>query len=272
LPVLAVTLFVARHPLTGQEQRSAPLKLTDQEKEQFLLNAEVVKCRTSPVGATKPLICTFSDGRLTHDAGFQSVDIREAQYQTLSGTEFNFRDYYAYNIAAYRLHRLLDLNMMPPTVKRRVKGKLGALSWWIDDVLMMDRDRYLKKIQAPDPARHNDQVYQVRVFNQLVYNNDPNLTNVLIDNDWKIWIIDYTRAFRLHKSLKDPKDLVRIDRRIYNGLQSLTEEVLNRELGKYLNKAEIRALLARRDLSVEYFDEQIARKGEAALICDLPGH
>ena len=200
------------------------------------------------------------------------MDIRKAQYQTPSGTEFNFRDYYAYNIAAYRLDRLLDLNMMPPTVKRRVQGKPGALSWWIDDLMMRDRERYQKKIPAPDPAKHNDQVYQVRVFNQLVYNNDPNLTNVLIANDWKVWIIDYTRAFRHNKNLKDKKDLVRIDRRIYNGLQALTEEILNRELGEYLNKAEIRALLARRDRIVKYFDDQVAKKGEAAIICDLPGH
>ena len=85
LPMLAVILLVVRYPLFGQEQGSSPLNLTDQEKEQFLLNAEVVKCTTNPVGFTKPLICTLSDGRLTHDAGFQTVNIRKPQFQTPSG-------------------------------------------------------------------------------------------------------------------------------------------------------------------------------------------
>jgi hypothetical protein len=269
--VLAATMAVPRYPILAQEQGS-PLSLTDRDKEQFLLRAKVVRCRTTPVGITRPLRCTLSDGRLTHDVGFQQVDIRKARYQTPSGTELNFRDYYAYNIAAYRLDRLLNLNMIPPTVKRKIERNSGAASWWVDDVQMMERDRYLKKIQAPNTEKHNDQIYQVRVFNQLVYNNDPNLTNTLITKDWRIWIIDYTRAFRLHKKLRNPDDLVRIDRRVYDGLRSLSEEELQRELGQYLNKGEIRALLARRDLILDYFDEQIAKRGEAAIICDLPGH
>ena len=32
-------------------------------------------------------------------------------------------------------------------------------------------------------------MYRVRVFDQLVYDNDPNLTNVLIGENWKIWRI-----------------------------------------------------------------------------------
>jgi hypothetical protein len=38
----------------------------------------------------------------------------------------------------------------------------------------------------------------------------------------------------------------------------------------YLNKAEIKALLTRRDMIVKYFDEQVAAKGEKAVLYDLP--
>jgi hypothetical protein len=48
-------------------------------------------------------------------------------------------------------------------------------------------------------------MYKIRVLDELVYDNDPNLTNVLIGEDWKIWRIDFTRAFRLSKDLKDPR-------------------------------------------------------------------
>ena len=40
-------------------------------------------------------------------------------------------------------------------------------------------------------------MYKVRVFDVLVYDTDANLTNVLIGEDWKIWRVDFTRAFRL---------------------------------------------------------------------------
>jgi len=36
----------------------------------------------------------------------------------------------------------------------------------------------------------------MRVFSQLVYDTDRNLGNVLISEDWHLWMIDFTRAFR----------------------------------------------------------------------------
>ena len=64
-------------------------------------------------------------------------------------------------------------------------------------------------------------MYNIRVFDQLVYDSDPNLTNVLIGQDWGIWRTDFTRAFRLYKDLKDPKDLVRCDRQLFEKLKAL---------------------------------------------------
>ena len=50
-------------------------------------------------------------------------------------------------------------------------------------------------------------MYKIRVFDQLVSDSDPNLTNVLIGEDWKIWRIDFTRAFRINTDLKNPERL-----------------------------------------------------------------
>ena len=33
-------------------------------------------------------------------------------------------------------------------------------------------------LTAPDPDAWNNQMYKIRVFDQLVYDNDPNLTNI----------------------------------------------------------------------------------------------
>ncbi len=254
-----------------ESDRSA---LTPEQKEEFLLNAKVISSKEIGVGINGTRRATLTDGKLTHDAHVQTVNIRKQEFKTLNGTELDFRDSYKYNIAAYRLDRLLGLNMLPVSVERNVGGDSGSVTWWVDDVMMMEIDRYKKKIQVP-PQRNadwNDQMYQVRVFNQLVFNNDPNLGNLLITKEWKIRLIDYSRAFRTHKSLRNPENLVRCDRRIYDALRELTTSVLNRELGDCLRKPEIRGILARRDKILGIFDAKIAADGEASVICDKPGH
>ena len=248
--------------------------LTPEQKEEFLLNAKVSSSKGIGVGINNTRRATLSDGTLTHDAHVQTVDISKLSFKTLNGVELNFRDSYKYNIAAYRLDRLLGLDMVPVSVERKLGGDTGSVTWWVDDVMMMEMERYKKKVKVP-PQRNaawNDQMYQVRVFNQLVFNNDPNLGNLLITNDWQIRLIDYSRAFRTQKSLRNPENLVRCDRRIYNALHELNADILNRELGDYLTKTEVRGILARRDKILKVFDAKIAAEGEASVICDKPGH
>ncbi len=187
-------------PLAQKTSDATLPELSRAEMENFLLTAEVVERRSLSVGITGSERATLTDGRLTHDAHIQTVDVWKLSYTTSQGTELNFRDSYTYNIAAYRLDKLLDLRMVPVSVERKVGGETAAVTWWVDDVLMMERDRFLKKIQPPELTSWNDQMYQVRAFNALVYNTDPNLGNVLITKDWKLWMVDFTRAFRLYKN------------------------------------------------------------------------
>ena len=260
--------------VTAQESQTESTALTDTQKEQFLLEAELVRTRGVSTGITGTQRATLSDGKLTHDASVQTVDIYKPSFQTARGTELNFRDSYKYNIAAYRLDRMLGLNMIPVSVERSVKGKTGAVTWWIDDVKMMEKERFQKKIEPPDQAAWNDQMHQARVFNELVYNTDANLGNLMITNDWRLWMIDFSRAFRLQKDLREPKNLTncKLDRRVYTALRGLDEQTLKAQLGDVLRENEISGLLGRRDRIVKYFEEQISQKGEQSVICDAPGH
>ena len=66
---------------------------------------------------------------------------------------------------------------------------------------MMDEgDRLKKKIGPPDLQRWNASMQMVRLFDQLIANTDRNLGNLIITNDWSIWAIDHTRAFRTQGS------------------------------------------------------------------------
>jgi hypothetical protein len=268
-----VATVVLAGAVTAQETQTAEA-LTDAQMEDFLLHADVLRTRGVSTGITGTQRATLSDGKLTHDASVQTIDIYKASFQTARGTELNFRDSYKYNIAAYRLDRLLALNMIPVSVERSVQGKSGAVTWWIDNVKMMEKDRFQKKIEPPDQSGWNDQIYQARVFNELVYNTDANLGNLLITNDWRLWMVDFSRAFRLQKDLREPKNLMncKLDRRFYNALRALNQQTIEAKLGDVLRENEISGLMARRDRILKHFEQQIAQKGEPAVICDAPGH
>lgn len=232
--------------------------LTLKEQEEFLQKAKVTKTKGVSTGITGTLRATLSDGRITHDASFQSIDEFKQKFEGTQGTEFNFRDSWRYNIAAYRLDQLLDLGMIPPSVERMYNGKHGAFTWWVDDVIMDEGARLKKKIAAPDARRWNEQMWHVRMFDQLIYNVDRNLGNLLIDQGWTIWMIDHTRAFRLLDTIKAPANLTQCDRRVIERLKALDRETLKSTMKDYLAPAEIDALLKRRDRIVEHFETRKA--------------
>jgi hypothetical protein len=237
------------------------LELNRSGKETFLKKARIVRASQPNRGITGTTRATLSDGRTKHDASIQTIDEHKLEYRTAAGTELNFRDTYRFNIAAYKLDRLLGLNMVPVTVERSYKGKSGSYTWWVDEVLMLEFDRLKKKISPPDPDVWNGQMHVVRVFDQLIYNTDRNLGNLVIDKDWRVWMIDHSRAFRTMTDLREPENLALCDRGLLAKMKELKLDALKEELGTYLGQMEIRAILARRDKIVRLFDE----KGPTAL-------
>ena len=237
--------------------------LTKEQIKQFLLSAKVVNSQRSKKGITHPWRLTLSDGTVTHDASFQSIDEHKPVAQLATGAELNFVDSYKYNIAAYELAELLGMDdMLPVYVERKWGGNTGSLSWWLP-VKMDEEERHKQHLTAPDADAWNNQMYKIRVFDQLVSDSDPNLTNVLIGEDWQIWRVDFTRAFRLNTDLKDPtKNLVRCDRQLLEKLKALDANALTEKTKRYLTKAEVSAVMARRDKIVEHFQKLIAEKGE----------
>jgi hypothetical protein len=237
--------------------------LTPEQKEHFLVTAHVMKEHGVKKGITGTVRVTMSDGAITHDASVQRIDESKQVFEAADGSrEYNFKDSYKFNVAGWRLARLLGIgDMVPPSVQRSYEGKTAAYTWWIEDVQMDEATRVEKKINTPDTDSWNHEMYVVRVFDQLIYNMDRNLTNLLIDNQWHIWMIDHTRSFRLQHALRNDKNLVQCDRDLLAKLKTLDEPALEKELRLFVSKDEIKAVLARRDLIVKFFEA----KGESAL-------
>jgi hypothetical protein len=250
--VVAAAVTVVSVPATGQD--AAP-KLTVAEKEQFLLKAKVGKAKSAARGITGTSRATLSNGTLTHEASIQSIDEYKPRFESPGGTEINFKDTYKFNIAGYKLSRMLGIPMVPPSVPRKHNGTMSSFTWWVDDVLMEELDRMKKKVEPPDQEDWNHQMHVVRVFDQLIYNMDRNLGNLVIDKQWRIWMIDHSRAFRMYEQLKEVKNLQKCEKTLFGNLKGLTEEECKRELKDWLSPLEIQGMLKRRDKIVAHFEQ-----------------
>jgi hypothetical protein len=255
--------FALSLALLGGASATAQQALTAEQQEQFLKTAKVLKSRAAGRGVTGTLRATLSDGVLTHDASIQTVDISMTEFRSNRGTELNFKDSWRYNVAAYRLNQILQLGKIPVSVERSYNGKPGAFTWWVDDVLMDEGERLKTKAQSPDPLAWNEQMWHVRLFDQLISNVDRNLGNLVIDKGWGVWMIDHTRAFRLSNDVKTPKNLTKIERSALARLKALDLATLNATIGDYLTSFEKRSMLQRRDDIVALFE-----KGGPSMIYD----
>ncbi len=259
--VLAVGSITVAMPLPGRAQAPADAvapslpALSIAEQEEFLANAKIIRTRGVNKGVTGTVRATLSDGRVTHDVSIQRIDEFKQRFESNRGSEFNFRDSWHFNVAAYRLDRLLELGMIPPSVERSYQGKKGSFTWWVDDVIMDEGARLKSKTNAPNARMWNEQMWHVRLFDQLIYNVDRNLGNLVIDKDWRVWMIDHSRSFRLYDVPQTPGNIARCDRAVVDRMKALTKETLTATMGDHLTSYEISGLLKRRDFIVQRLEK-----------------
>ena len=243
---------------------------TPAEQAAFLSTAKIVNATLIGKGVTRPFRLTLSDGTITHDAAFQSVNQERKMSRTGRGgaLELKFVDSWRFNIVAHRIATLLGIgHMVPVSVERNWDGKKGALTWWVDDVLMDEEERRRTGTEPRDREDWTHQQLRMRVFTQLAYDTDRNQGNILITKDWRVIMIDFTRAFRSWEELPEPLvTLRRCDRALLSAMRSLSKEQVRTTAGPYLTVFEVDALMARRDILVNHFDALIAKLGEAQVL------
>ena len=217
-------------PMTWQGPNGTPLPFQDDQGIlEFLRTARVVSQKSVGVGITGiSKVLLEKDGVQLH-AAFRKVSIFKHWIKKDNGeVKFNFRDDCRFEAAAYRLSKLLGLDNVPPVVQRKIGRYTGTLQVWVEDA-MMETERLSEDLQAPQQLPWKQQWQTVRLFDNLIDNDDRNQGNILIDSDWKVWMIDHTRSFTGTKKLRYPQ-LVRSCRRdLWEKLQELDPEVLKQE-------------------------------------------
>ena len=155
---------------------------------------------------------------------------------------------------------MLGLDMVPPTVVRRIEGDLGSLQLWVEGC-----DTY-KRLQpkVPQTPQFSRQISSMKMFDNLVFNDDRNAGNFMLDESWNIILIDHSRAFINKKNLLKGKNKLpaQYDRKLFERLQALTREQLEQTLGDVLQGGQIQAVLARRDKLLEHHERLVDDRGE----------
>jgi hypothetical protein len=223
-----------------------PAGLPDDVLESWLAEAEVVSVEELDAGITQPQRVTLrKDGvelravfkRLSTDFG--SIDRK----QTLDNA-----DRFEYEIAAYRLDRLIGLDMVPVTVPRTIDGRRGILQFWVDDSMNL-RTMLERKLQPDGWCDSEPQYNLMNVFDVLIHNTDRTQENALFTRDWALVLIDHSRAFPTYQ--KRPRLLYQgeftLPSALAERLATLDREMLQQALGPWLHRRQIDALLKRRD-------------------------
>lgn len=221
-----------------------------QSVEEWLLSAEVENLEDVGEGVTNPIKVTLN----------QDGSVFYGIYKPLKrGRHKGYWESYQAEVAAYILDKMLGLDMVPPTVERRVKSDLGSLQLWIEGC---DTYKHLED-EVPRTPQFSWQISRMKMFDNLIYNEDRNAGNFLLDEAWNVILIDHSRAFLERKNLlKGKTDLPsQYDRKLVERLRSLTLEQLELELGDLLEGGQIEAIVARRDQLLEHMEKLVAERG-----------
>ncbi|MDJ0750470.1 MAG: metallophosphoesterase [Woeseiaceae bacterium] len=153
------------------------------------------------------------------------------------------------DVAAYRLDRLINLDMVPVTVIRRVNGEDGSLQF-IPSRASDEAQRSTTGRGLGAPCAIPSQWDAMYVFDTLIHNEGRSLTRMMYDtSDWGLILVEHERAFKATKSR--PPHLKTAELDITDGwreaLAALDDKTLSEQLGDVLDRRRLRSLGKRRD-------------------------
>ncbi|NIO47957.1 MAG: hypothetical protein GTN73_00745 [Candidatus Aminicenantes bacterium] len=267
--LLTIALFILASQGYVVNGQFTPAEIAQrQEIEEFLKTAEIVRFEDIPEGVTKPIRLFLKKGDVEMSGAWKNP----------RGMQKGFLEGWQYEIAAYEMDKLLELNLIPPTVEREFKGKQGSLQFWVQ-VEFSELTVFEQKIGIPRSKFNNKEnmKYLTRAFDSLIGNDDRTQQNILYTKDWRTILIDHSRAFRsskkytkklmygakgLKKAAGRPQLFRRLPRSFVEKVKALNYDNIKNAVGPYLKEKEIKAILIRKELLLKEIEEMVKEQGE----------
>ena len=238
--------------------------------EAFLKDAEVVGHEQLAFerGVTEPWKLTLRQGGV----------VRKALFKDAMGVRGGYLEGWRYEIAAYAMDKLLELGMVPPTVRRVWEGRPGSCQLWIDGTALF-RD-LIKEPENRVPLQSRswkDVGFIAQFFDNLIGNEDRHQGNVLVTRSFRGILIDHSRTFRVGKGYVEgipfseknvpPEELMRrLPRTLVERTSALSEQDIRDALSGLLSEAEIQAVVARRKILLLEVRKIVDRYGEGSVL------
>lgn len=224
----------ARTALTVEQRNALAPYRDDADIERMLAGAEA-----SGEGTTDPVDRRYELLELT--AGESDLD---ARFTSARG--------YEKEIAAWRLDHALRLGLVPPAVRRTVRGKDGALMLWAEG-LTSEADREETEFERPNRCASGNDYQLMYIFDALLHNPRTSDSIRYTRAQKHLVLTDHLEAFgtqsRIPEYLREA-DVV-IPPELADRLAALGPEGLEELLGDLLSRRQIGAVLERRDQILE---------------------
>lgn len=219
------------------------------EFEAYIRDTPIDHFEEVPIGVTHPKRAYFAPGGL----------VRSVAWKVLPpGRPAGYWESYKSEIAAYELDKLLDMGMVPVSVEKKWKGDTAAAILWLSPI-----HSWKEMEPKPKPGKWVRQVSRMKMFDNFICNKDRNAGNLLVDDEWNLYLIDHSRAFLTDKDMA--VKMQSVDREFWERIQALDEGKLTEALGKWVDKPVIRAMIARRERMKVEIDKLVAANGEASV-------
>jgi hypothetical protein len=154
-----------------------------------------------------------------------------------------------HKVGAYRLSRLLELNLVPVTVSRTVEGAKGVLMA-LPEKRVSETERATQGLGRSNWCSFGNDYQLMYAFDALIRNERRTTDTMIYDReDWQLTLIGHEASFGNGTDL--PAYLASVEKTLPAAMaarmSAMNEQSLMAALGDQLSKRQIRAVIKRRD-------------------------